>query len=402
MSVSPSRSKSQNVTPRPLPAGLAMPACFRDVGERPVAVVAIQPVRHPVEHRRMAVHAVAVLAQAAVRVVVDAGSRGSWRRRDRGRRRDRNRRSPCSCSTPTAGPATPAAAVTSAERAVAVVLVEEVGAEAGHVEIEIAVAVVVADGDAGLVGGLAGAAAVHARLRGHVLERAVLVVVVEHVCRARRAVDEIQVLEAVVVVVDPGDARAERLDHVLLGRGAGLVDERDSSLRRHVSKQRRAIGAAPLACPEPTGRPQGTRPTAEEGSREPSDARSLARAPASFFCFCSPPAAACACRRAAGNRASRRVPRTRGPARTGPAADRHRRGGGWSARVPDPSPALSETATAAASSCPCCSLRSPSSMIEVEFELPLLDERRRDARRSLAACASASCASALSSCLFRR
>ena len=54
------------------------------------------------------------------------------------------------------------------EGAVAVVLVEEVGAEAGDVEVEIAVVVVVADGDAGLVGGLAGAAPVYASLRSHV------------------------------------------------------------------------------------------------------------------------------------------------------------------------------------------------------------------------------------------
>ena len=111
------------------------------------------------------------------------------------------------------------------------------------IEIEIAVVVVVADGDAGLVGGLAGAAAVHAGLRGHVGERSVLVVVVERVRGARRAVDEIQVLEAVVVVVDPGDARAERLDHVLLGRGPGLVDEVDLRFGGHVHERTRVTAA---------------------------------------------------------------------------------------------------------------------------------------------------------------
>ena len=132
------------------------------------------------------------------------------------------------------------------ECAVAVVLVQEVGAEAGDVEVEIAVAVVVADGDAGLVGVLARAAAVHARLRGHVAERAVTVVAVEHVCRARRAVDEVQILKTVVVVVDPRDARAEGLDHVLLRGGARLVHEIDFRPGSHVDKQRGAIGLSSI------------------------------------------------------------------------------------------------------------------------------------------------------------
>ena len=113
-------------------------------------------------------------------------------------------------------PATPAAAVTSREGAVAVVAVEDVRAERRDVEIEIAVVVVVADGDAGLVRLRVGpAVAGDAGRRGDVGERAVLVVVIQRVRRAGRAVDEVQIGEAVVVVVDPGDAGAEGLDHVL-------------------------------------------------------------------------------------------------------------------------------------------------------------------------------------------
>ncbi len=188
---------------------------LRDVRKRPVPVVPVQPIGHPVEHRRMAVHAVSVFLQAAIRVfgyaevqvvgdveievsvaieVEEARARAPLRRR----------------------PGHPSCGSDIAEGAVAVVLVEEVRAKAGHVQIEIAVAVVVANRNAGFVGGLAGAASVRPRLRCDVRERAVVIVVIERVCRAWCAVDEIQILEPVVVVVDPGDPRAERFNHVLL------------------------------------------------------------------------------------------------------------------------------------------------------------------------------------------
>ncbi len=239
MSGSPSRSKSQNGDAEALAGGVGDARRARDVGERAIAVVAKQPVRHPIEHRRMAVHAVAVLAQAAERVllqpevevvgdveveiavavVVEKARAGAPLR---GAARD------------------PGGGRHVGEGAVAVVLVEDVGTEARDEEIEVAVPVVVADGDAGLVGALAGAAPVHARLRGHIRERPVLVVAVEDVGGARRAVHEVEILEAVVVVVDPGDARAEGLDHVLLGRGSRLVHERDERLGGHVGEGCRA------------------------------------------------------------------------------------------------------------------------------------------------------------------
>ena len=54
-----------------LAGGIGDARRLRDVGERAVAVVAEQPIRHPVEHRRIAVHPVAFLAEPAVRVVVE-------------------------------------------------------------------------------------------------------------------------------------------------------------------------------------------------------------------------------------------------------------------------------------------------------------------------------------------
>ena len=145
-------------------------------------------------------------------------------------------------------PATPAVEVTSVNVPSPLFLYRTFGAEAGDVEIEVAVVVEVADGHTSLVGGLSGAAAVDFGLRRDVLERPVLVVVVQHIRCGRSAVDEVQIFEAVVVVVEPGDSGAERLDHHLLGRRPRLVDERDSSSRRHVSEDRRAIGWLGLTC----------------------------------------------------------------------------------------------------------------------------------------------------------
>ena len=48
-------------------------------------------------------------------------------------------------------------------------------------------------------------------------ERPILVVVVQGIWCARCTVHEVQVREAVVVVVDPGETGAERLDHEFVG-----------------------------------------------------------------------------------------------------------------------------------------------------------------------------------------
>ena len=111
------------------------------------------------------------------------------------------------------------------ERAVAVVPEQDVRTDRGDVEIEEAVVVDVADRDAGLVGPAAHGG--DSGLGGDVGERAVVIVVVQRVRRVGRAVDEVEILEAVVVVVERGDAGAEGLVHELVRRGAGGMHEGD-------------------------------------------------------------------------------------------------------------------------------------------------------------------------------
>ena len=112
------------------------------------------------------------------------------------------------------------------ERAVAVVVVEDVFSVVGDVEIFAAVVVVVADADA-----LAPAGVQQAGFLGDVGERAVVIVVVEMVrWRASfcardgvielRAVDDENVGPAVVVVVEDGDAGAGGFDDVFFGGDA--------------------------------------------------------------------------------------------------------------------------------------------------------------------------------------
>src|SRR5207249_11806144 len=81
---------------------------------------------------------------------------------------------------------------------------------------------------------------------GHVLEAAASEVAVER--RARRllgrearqaaALDEVDVLAAVAVVVEDADAGAERLEHVLASGGAVDVPEGDARGRRDVLEAR--------------------------------------------------------------------------------------------------------------------------------------------------------------------
>ena len=134
----------------PLAGRIGDAGLLRDVGERAVAVVAVQPIRHPVEHRRMAVHPISVFGVPAVRIVgdpvvevvddveieeavaIDVDETGA--------------------GAPLGGRAGDARGRGHvAERAVVVVPVERVRAERRHVEIEIAVVVEISDGDAGLV-----------------------------------------------------------------------------------------------------------------------------------------------------------------------------------------------------------------------------------------------------------
>ena len=109
-------------------------------------------------------------------------------------------------------------------------------AEAGHVEVVEAVVVVVADGSAH-----APAHVADARLVRHVGERAVSVVVVEGALRFPaglhhvngQGVDEVDVEEAVVVVIKEGHAAAHGLDDIFFF-GRGDVPEGDAGLLSYV------------------------------------------------------------------------------------------------------------------------------------------------------------------------
>ena len=122
------------------------------------------------------------------------------------------------------------------EGAVPVVAEQGVGAQRRHIQIEVAVVVEIADGDAGLVARAIGVRRRRARARGDVGERPVTVVVVQHVRGPRRAVHEVHVRVAVVVVVDPRDAGAEGLEHALFRRRGGVMDERDARRGRDIGE----------------------------------------------------------------------------------------------------------------------------------------------------------------------
>ncbi len=117
------------------------------------------------------------------------------------------------------------------EVSLAVVAEEIAAADGRHVEIGVAVVVVVAHGHA-----LAVKRLVEPGLLGDVLEVSLAVVAVEGLGGRRldfvagpvRRVDEKQVLVAVAVVVEKGHARAHRLGQELVAEGAVVVHERDA------------------------------------------------------------------------------------------------------------------------------------------------------------------------------
>jgi len=120
------------------------------------------------------------------------------------------------------------------------VAIEAVLAIVGDVKIVPAVVVVVADTDA-----LSPTAGGEARSRGHIGERAVMVVAIEMIRRPpagfRRfqgcAVHDEDVRPAIVVVVEDGDARARGLDNVLLAvNTAEDLRHCQSSLLRDVNE----------------------------------------------------------------------------------------------------------------------------------------------------------------------
>ena len=138
------------------------------------------------------------------------------------------------------------------ERAVAVVLVEHVGAEIVHVQVQVAVVVVVGDGNAQPVAGVA-----HSGLLGHVGELPVAVVAIQGVAGSlsdfrpgqRRPVEKIDVLVAVSIVVEQRQSRRYGFHDVASSRTTVGVLESDPGLP---VTSRNWIGSGPSAAtPQP-------------------------------------------------------------------------------------------------------------------------------------------------------
>ena len=146
------------------------------------------------------------------------------------------------------------------ERAVAIVAIQMVAAERGHVEILPAVAVHVRRADAH-----APARVADAGLVGDVLESSVAEIAIERAARRvrivggvhRQRVHEVDVRQPVVVVVEERHAAAHRLDDESLFR-RGVMLERNAGFARDVAKEQlgAAGGCNPIA---PTNRPTSTR-----------------------------------------------------------------------------------------------------------------------------------------------
>ena len=124
------------------------------------------------------------------------------------------------------------------ERPAAQVAEQAVRAEAGHVQVDATVVVVVGGRDP---------KPIHldrqARRLGHVREMALAVVAIQRrqarllgTARKARGVHEEDVLGAVAVVVEERDPRAHRLGQVLLPEGAARVTERDAGGGRDVAE----------------------------------------------------------------------------------------------------------------------------------------------------------------------
>ncbi len=138
------------------------------------------------------------------------------------------------------------------KRPVAVVAVQPVGTPVRHVEIGVAIVVVVRDGDSD-----APVPVAEPCRRGHVLEfrHAVPVVIavipVQPVgrslgCVLRGALDEVQIGIAVAVVVQPGAAGPQRVDDVVGIRAAGHLDDVEPRGGGDVHEVRRRVRLAGL------------------------------------------------------------------------------------------------------------------------------------------------------------
>ena len=137
-----------------------------------------------------------------------------------------------------------------AERPVAIVAIQRIAAEVGHVEIGEAVVVVVGCGGAHAVGILRHAR--KPRFLGHIHERPISLLaeqpvpvlrvrlvgppVVRHRIRELRAVREEDVEPAVVVVVEQRDAAPHRFDQVFVRRRRVLLRKADSESGRDIGE----------------------------------------------------------------------------------------------------------------------------------------------------------------------
>ena len=150
------------------------------------------------------------------------------------------------------------------EGAVAAIVEEGVALDAGDEQVGVSVVVIIACRDADVV-----ASASHAGFVGHVFEGPVVSVAVEAVAVLRaglferwllRAVGEIDVGIAVVIVIEHGHAAGHGFDLVLLGRGGIAQHEADAGTRGailevragrrgsgHGSRQRAAAAARKAA-----------------------------------------------------------------------------------------------------------------------------------------------------------
>ncbi len=226
---------------------VAKPGPFRHVRERPVAIVVIKPRRVPCKTVRVAIPAVArpvvpagnrmvhvklhiichEQVQLAVAVVVE----------------------PRRCRGPHAVIAHTGLCRYVRERSVTVVVVQNGMPVAGHIDVRVSVVVVVAHGNAEEKS----AVRADSRLLRHVREGPIPVVPVERRPRRFRrmkqrcisAVHEKRVQKAVLVVVNPGNARSHRLDVQLLLARRALMMKMNSRRLRHVAKMHvKRIGRA--------------------------------------------------------------------------------------------------------------------------------------------------------------
>ncbi len=137
------------------------------------------------------------------------------------------------------------------KRAVAVVAVQHMGAKVGNEQVGPAIIVVVAHGNPQAVAGVA-----HPGLLGHILEAEVAQVAVQGIAgwrafplRAaqRGAIDEIDIHQAVAVVVERGQAGADRFDDVPFAARAIGMAPADAGAGGQIAKLDRAAAGVPQA-----------------------------------------------------------------------------------------------------------------------------------------------------------